>query len=58
MKTLRQVLGKCTEEELGQLAQWWGIGNKPEEGWRHHFGMLVQAMQNPVAVRFAWEQLS
>ncbi len=58
MKTLRQVLGKCTEEELGQLAQWWGIGDKPEDGWQRHYGMLVQAMQNPVAVRFAWEQLS
>lgn len=58
MKTLRQVLGKCTEEEAQELAQWWGIGDKPAEGWQHHNGMLVQAMQNPVAVRFAWEQLS
>ncbi len=58
MKTLRQALGEFTEEQLGQLAQWWGIGGTPDEGWRHHHGLLVQAMQDPVAARFAWEQLS
>lgn len=58
MKTLRQVLGEYTEEQLGQLAQWWGIGGAPDEGWRHHHGLLVESMQDPIAARFAWEQLS
>jgi hypothetical protein len=58
MKTLKQALGEYSEEQLGQLAQWWGIGDAPEEGWRHHHGLLIQHMQDPIAVRFAWEQLS
>jgi len=58
MKTLKQALGEYTEEQLRQLAQWWGIGDIPEEGWRHHHGLLIQFMQDPVSVRFAWEQLS
>jgi hypothetical protein len=58
MKTLKQALGEDTEDQLRQLAQWWGIGDTPEEGWRHHHGLLIQHMQDPIAVRFAWEQLS
>ena len=58
MKTLKQALGEYSEEQLKQLAQWWGIGDTPEEGWRHHHGLLIQRMQDPIAVRFAWEQLS
>src|SRR6516164_6232470 len=58
MKTLKQALGEYYEEQLGQLAHWWGIGNMPEEGWRHHYSLLIQRMQDPIAVRFAWEQLS
>jgi len=58
MMTLKQALGEYTEEQLRQLAQWWGIGDTPEEGWRHHHGLLIQHMQELVAVRFAWEQLS
>ncbi len=58
MKTLKQALGEYTEEQLGQLAQWWGIDDTPDEGWRHHHGLLIQYMQDPIAIRFAWEQLS
>jgi hypothetical protein len=58
MKTLKQALGECTEGQLGQLARWWGIGGTPDEGWRHHYGLLIQYMQDLIAVRFAWEQLS
>ena len=58
MKTLKQALGEYSEEQLGQLAQWWGIGDTPEEGWRHHNGLLIQRMMDLTAVRFAWEQLS
>ncbi len=58
MKTLKQALGEYSEEQLGQLAQWWGIGDTPEEGWRHHHGLFIQRMQDLTAVRFAWEQLS
>src|SRR5205809_660418 len=58
MKTLKQALGEYSEEQLGQLAQWWGIGDTPEEGWRHHHGLLIQRMQDLTTVRFAWEQLS
>jgi XPB/Ssl2-like helicase family protein len=58
MKTLKQALGENTEEQLGHLARWWGIDNTPDEGWRHHHGQLIQYMQDPIAIRFAWEQLS
>ena len=58
MKTLKQALGEYSEEQLRQLAQWWGIGDPPEEGWRHHHGLLIQRMQDPIAARFAWEQIS
>ena len=58
MKTLKQALGEYSEEQLRELAQWWGIGDTPEEGWRHHHGLLIQCMQDPIAVRFAWEQIS
>ncbi|HEX9134398.1 MAG TPA: hypothetical protein VF844_19070, partial [Ktedonobacteraceae bacterium] len=58
MKTLKQALGENTEEQLRQLARWWGIDNTPDEGWRHHHGLLIQYMQDPIAIRFAWEQLS
>ncbi len=58
MKTLKQALGEYTEEQLGQLARWWGIGSAPDGDWRQHHGKLVQSMQDPVAARFAWEQLS
>lgn len=57
MKTLRQALGEYTDEQLGQLAQWWGISGTPDEGWRNN-GLLIESMQDPVADRFAWEQLS
>jgi hypothetical protein len=58
MKTLKQALGEYSEEQLKQLVMWWGIGDTPEEGWRHHHGLLIQHMQDLIAVRFAWEQLS
>lgn len=58
MKTLKQALGEYSEEQLRQLAEWWGIGDPPEEGWRHHHGLLIQRMQDPIAARFAWEQIS
>src|SRR5450759_950173 len=57
MKTLRQVFGQYSEEELGQLAQWWGVSDKPAGGWQQNLGALARGMQNPVAARFAWEQL-
>ena len=58
MKTLRQALGEYTEEQLRQLARWWGIGDAPDGGWQQQHGLLVQSMQDLVAARFAWEQLS
>ncbi|HZU65810.1 MAG TPA: helicase-associated domain-containing protein [Ktedonobacteraceae bacterium] len=58
MKTLRQVLAEHSEEQLEQLARWWGIGDTPAEQWRNHLGLLVQKMQDPVAARFVWEHLS
>src|SRR5712692_3569226 len=58
MKTLQQVLGEYTEQQLEQIATWWGIGGKPEEGWRNHHGLLVQKMQDSIAARFVWEHLS
>jgi hypothetical protein len=58
MKTLKQALAEYSEEQLKQLAQWWGIGDAPEEGWRHHYGLLIECMQDPIAARFAWEQIT
>jgi hypothetical protein len=58
MKTLKQALGEYTEEQLKQLAQWWGIDETPAEGWRYQHGLLIQSMQDLIAVRFAWEQLT
>ena len=58
MKTLRQVLGEYTEEQLKQIARWWGISNTPDGGWSINHALLVQAMQDQIAARFAWEHLS
>ena len=58
MKILKQALAEYSEEQLKQLASWWGIGDAPEEGWRLHYGLMIQRMQDPVAVRFAWEQIN
>lgn len=58
MKTLRQVLGDFTEEQLGQIALWWGIGNAPGGGWKNNHALLLEGMQEPIAARFAWEHLS
>jgi hypothetical protein len=58
MKTLKQALAEYSEEQLKQLAQAWRIADPPEEGWRHHLGLLIQRMQDPIAARFAWEQSS
>src|SRR5690242_6860351 len=58
MRTLKQALAEKTEEQLKQLASWWGIGDSPEEGWKHHYGLFIQRMQDPVAIRFAWEQIN
>jgi Helicase conserved C-terminal domain len=57
MKTVRQVLGSYSEEALKQLAQWWGVGDRPAGGWQQNLASLAKGMQNPVAARFAWEQL-
>jgi hypothetical protein len=57
MKTIRQVIGSYSEEELGRLAQWWGISDKAANGWQQNLTALARGMQNPVAARFAWEQL-
>ena len=58
MKTWKQALAEYSEAQLKQLAHWWGIGEAPEEGWRLHYGLMIQRMQDPIAVRFAWEQIN
>lgn len=57
MKTLRQVFSNYSDEELGQLAQWWGISDKPTGSWQQNLSALARGMQNPTVARFAWEQL-
>ena len=57
MKTLRQVFSNYSEEQLEQLAQWWGVSDKPAGSWQQNFSALAKGMQNPVSARFAWEQL-
>ncbi len=57
MKTVRQVFSNYSEEQLEQLAQWWGVSDKPAGNWQQNLSALSKGMQNPVAARFAWEQL-
>ena len=58
MKTLQQVFGKLTEEQLDQVARRWGLGKKPRGGWLQNLVPMAQSMAPPVAARFAWEPLS
>ena len=53
MKTLRQVFSNYSEEQLEQLAHWWGVSDKPAGSWQQNFSALAKGMQNPVAARFA-----
>ena len=57
MKTVKQVLGNYSEEELGRLAQWWGVGDKPAGSWQQNLSALAKGILTPVAARFAWQQL-
>ena len=58
MKSLREVLGQCSEPELEQLAQLWATGNAPSKGWAHYRTRLEQGMRDMVSARFVWERLA
>lgn len=55
---LSQALEARSEQELQELARWWGIKKPSRDGWHGQLAKLVEAMQDTVAARFAWEHLS
>ncbi len=60
MKTLRQVIGDATDEQLAAIFRLWVVtGEQDKKNTKQQLEMLVGRMQtNPIAARFAWEQLT
>ena len=60
MKTLRQVIGDATDEQLAAIFRLWIMtGEEDKKGTKQQLEMLTSRMQtNPIAARFAWEQLA
>ena len=61
MKTLRQVIGDATDEQLAAILRLWVMGGEQEkkDTRREQLEQLTNRMQtNPIAARFAWVQLT
>ncbi|GAC1424167.1 MAG: hypothetical protein PVS3B3_24440 [Ktedonobacteraceae bacterium] len=60
MKTLRQVLGDATDEQLAAIFRLWVMtGEQDKKGTKQQLEMLTNRMQtNPIAARFVWDQLT
>jgi len=60
MKTLRQVIGDATDEQLAAIFRLWVMtGEQGKKGTKQQLEMLTSRMQtNPIAARFVWEQLT
>lgn len=60
MKTLRQVIGDATDEQLAAILRLWVMGGEQEKkGTREQLEQLTNRMQtNPIAARFVWGQLT
>ena len=59
MKTLRQVIGDATNEQLAAIFRLWvmtGEGGKKDT--KKQLETLTTRMQNPIATRFVWDQLT
>lgn len=59
MKTLRQVIGDATDEQLAAIFRLWVMtGEEGKKGTKQQLETLTTRMQNPIAARFAWDQLT
>ena len=58
MKTLRQVLGDSTDEQLAPILRLWSMTGEPDKGMKHQIDTLLKRMPDPIAARFVWENLS
>ncbi len=60
MKTLRQVIGDATDARLAAIFRLWVMtGEADKKDTKQQLEMLTSRMQtNPIAARFAWEQLT
>ncbi len=58
MKTMRQVLGDYTDEQLAPLLRLWGMTGEPDKGTKQQVDTLIQRMRDPIAARFVFEYLT
>lgn len=58
MKTFRQELVQCTEQQLKEIYHLWGMDGLSDKGGQKRQDVLLKRMADPVAGRFAWEYLS
>ena len=58
MKTLRQVLGDITDEQLAPILRLWSMTGEQDKGTKQQVDTLRKRMYDPIAARFAWEQLT
>ena len=58
MKTFRQALIQCTQQQLEQIFHLWGMSGLPAKGPQSRQDVLLRRVQDPIAARFVWEYLS
>ena len=58
MKTLRQVLGDFTNEQLAPILRLWSMTGEADRGMKHQIDALLKRMPDPIAARFVWENLN
>jgi len=58
MKTLRQVLGDFTDEQLAPISRLWSMTGEPDKGMKLQIDILLKRMADPIAARFVWENLT
>ncbi len=57
MKTMREVLAACTDEQVALIVKLWA-GEPNIESRQRVIEMLLKRMVDPIAARFAWEYLT
>ncbi|GAC1401574.1 MAG: hypothetical protein NVSMB49_16390 [Ktedonobacteraceae bacterium] len=58
MKTIRQVLGDYSDEQLAPVLRLWSMTGEQDKGTKQQVDTLIKRMQNSIAARFAWELLT
>ncbi|GAC1394389.1 MAG: hypothetical protein NVS4B11_32900 [Ktedonobacteraceae bacterium] len=58
MKTIRQILGDCTDEQLVSILRLWSMTGESDKGTKQQVDMLLKRMGDPIAARFVWERLT